>query len=53
MSNARSRAASDARSPAAYATVNAVRAFNDGTAARKRNTSSPLNITGNRRGVRA
>jgi len=33
--------------------VSAVRAFNDGTASRKRTTSSALRIVGNLRGVRA
>src|SRR4051795_10410427 len=46
-------AASDARSPAAYAVVSAARAFRPGTALRKATTSSALSTTGSLRGVRA
>src|SRR3954447_9444757 len=46
-------AASDARSPAAYAVVSAARAFRPGTASRKATTSSALSTTGSLRRVRA
>jgi hypothetical protein len=46
-------AASEARSPAAYAVVSAARVLRLGTASRKRTTSSAPSTTGSLRGVRA